>query len=154
MQIRRTPMVRVPDECSRCGRWGTVNLQRTIESDRGVLVWRCIACNAEWPVRDNRKIPGRIRAQFRNERCQTLKSQAASMPITGVKFRVPPRCPECSELGSVRLQAVIRRGAATVYWGCRVCHAEWPVRPTDYLERRIGSKERGSTVRSDRRRRS
>jgi hypothetical protein len=76
------------------------------------------------------------------------------MPITGVKFRVPPRCPECSELGSVRLQAVIRRGAATVYWLCRVCHAEWPVRPADYLERRIGSKERRSTVRSDRRRRS
>ena len=74
------------------------------------------------------------------------------MAIRGVKFRVPPRCPECSELGSVRLQATMHRGAATVYWRCRQCHAEWPVSPTDYLERRVGSKERRSTVRSDRRR--
>jgi len=57
MPIRRTPMVRVPDECSRCGWWGTVNLQRTIESDRGVLVWRWSACNAEWVVRDQQDNP-------------------------------------------------------------------------------------------------
>jgi hypothetical protein len=69
---------------------------------------------------------------------QILKSQGCLHADPGVRFRVPPRCPECSELGSVRLQAVIRRGAATVYWQCRLCHAEWPIRPADYLERRIG----------------
>jgi hypothetical protein len=43
-------VLRVPPECSEC-RWpGTVTLQQTIKGAQVVLVWCCIACNAEWPV--------------------------------------------------------------------------------------------------------
>ena len=45
-----SPTPRVPSECSRCGWPGTVRLQRTLQGERVLFLWCCIACNAEWPV--------------------------------------------------------------------------------------------------------
>ncbi len=52
-----SPAHRVPPECPECGWPGTVTVQQTIQGDRDVFVWRCIACNAKWPVRDRQENP-------------------------------------------------------------------------------------------------
>src|SRR5688500_658031 len=52
-----SPAHRVPLECAECGWPGTVTVQQTVQGDRAFLVWCCIACNAEWPVRDREDNP-------------------------------------------------------------------------------------------------
>ena len=56
-----SPAHRVPAECAECGWPGTVTVRQTIQADRAVLVWCCIACNAEWPLRDREETPRSLR---------------------------------------------------------------------------------------------
>jgi hypothetical protein len=54
----------------------------------------------------------------------------------GFLFRVPAQCKQCQAGGSVSLQQSLKGEIVLLTWCCRMCHADWPVLPSDHVELR------------------
>lgn len=69
---------------------------------------------------------------------------------------VPDCCPQCMAARTVRLEQVIHGTAVYLSWVCSECDAEWNIDAGEpqFIERRLGARDRRSKRRADRRKKS
>jgi hypothetical protein len=67
-----------------------------------------------------------------------------------LSLRVPPTCPHCGAVGSVKLEQTIKGAMANLSWCCTACDTAWPINFTD-AERRKPAHDRRKVPRKDRR---
>ena len=68
----------------------------------------------------------------------------------GFLFLVPEHCRKCEKSGCVTLEQTLKGNVIVMAWCCKLCRAEWPLTPSDHVERRRGADRRKGT-RSERR---
>jgi hypothetical protein len=66
-------------------------------------------------------------------------------------FQAPDRCKKCQELASVRLEQTLKGSLVVLTWCCRVCGFEWPVLPSEHIQRRRAPADRRKLPRGERR---
>ena len=77
----------------------------------------------------------------------------ASVSQSRFRLHIPERCPDCQQVGGIKLEQTIKGADVDLNWCCGACNHSWPVKDgeVDTVERRSGEPDHRQTPRADRR---